>query len=132
MSKRASSKLDPRFEYPDPTPVEVPVSFRRPPSQYDEIKNMIRTAMSDYSESLGSETFEEADDFEMDFEDPDFVSEYEFEELVPESHEVLGDDPPSSLSSQAEGDTPRQVPASAAPVTSKPSAGEDVQPAQGD
>lgn len=71
-------------EIPDPTPVEVPLNFRRPPSLNDRIRSMIAREMSQYASAQGAETFEEANDFEVD-EDPDFKSPYEVTELQEEA-----------------------------------------------
>ena len=81
-------------EIPDPTPVEVPLNFRRPPSLNDRIRSMIAREMSQYASAQGAETFEEANDFEVD-EDPDFKSPYEVTELQEEAgfHDADNGDP---------------------------------------
>lgn len=70
-------------EIPDPTPMSLPAGWDRPESLTDQIKRLIRVQMSREAFDAGHESFEEADDFEVD-EDPDPVSAYEVRELVPE------------------------------------------------
>ena len=67
------------FETPDPTPVEVPIRFSRPLSDFDHIRNVQRAtmeSMSRFAASQGAETFEESEDFDVD-DDLDFDSPYE-------------------------------------------------------
>lgn len=73
-----------RHEFPDPTPVEMPLGFKRPPSLQEEIQRLIRVQMSQLAQEDGYESFEEADDFEVD-EDPDPLSPYEVVEMQPEA-----------------------------------------------
>ena len=62
--------LDERgWEIPDPTPVEIPAGFSRPESLEAMVQRMVRTRVSDIAAEEGFETFEEADDFEVDEED---------------------------------------------------------------
>lgn len=56
-------------ELPDPTPVDIPAGFKRPETLAEQIKRMIRTDMSSFAESQGAESFEEANDFEVDEDD---------------------------------------------------------------
>lgn len=86
-------KREDRREVPDPTPVEMPLRFRNmgPSQMRDEIRMMVREAMSDFAHDQGFETFEEADDFDID-DEPDLVSPYEIVEMVPEYPEVVDED----------------------------------------
>lgn len=128
MSKRESSNppRDRRFEYLDPTPVEVPVHLRGGVSQMDSIKQMIRDALSEAAAAHEHETFEEADDFEIDYDEDegDPISRYEFDDLIPENYESI--EPPPSLSKSE-----RSEPISAADVSEAknpaPSRGEESQ-----
>lgn len=52
-------------EMPDPTPVAMPVGFQRPESLVDLMKRLIRTEVSQTAHDAGTETFEEANDFEV-------------------------------------------------------------------
>lgn len=62
-------------EIPDPTPVEMPVGFKRPIPLADEIRAIMRRAVQEDLDSHGMETFDEADDFEVP--DEDMTSPYE-------------------------------------------------------
>lgn len=53
-----------RYEYPDPTPLEVPVGFKRPPTIQEMIAKMVRVSLE--AREAGMETFEEAEDFDVD------------------------------------------------------------------
>lgn len=85
-------------EIPDSRPVAVPAGWERPLSLHDQIKRFIRAQMSQDAAAAGDETFEEADDFDIDDEDPLPVSMYEVPEAVPEApggvKEVDPDPPP--------------------------------------
>lgn len=66
-------------EVPDPTPVELPLGYKHPLPLDERIKRMIRTDLSVYAnEKFGSETWEEANDFDTgedagEFPDEDFT-----------------------------------------------------------
>ena len=62
----------------DRTPVAVPVRFQRPQNLVDRMKDFIRGEMSRQMEAQGSETFEEADDFDTG-EDDDVRTVYELD-----------------------------------------------------
>lgn len=68
-------------EYVDPVPVEWPVGVSQPESLEQKMARMIRTSVSQLAAASGQESFEEADDF--DVEDPD---------ALPESVHELDDD----------------------------------------
>lgn len=75
----------------DPTPIEVPLSFRRPLTMQEEIQRMVRQELSRAAESSGFESFEESDDFDVeDDDDLVFMSPYEIREMA-------HDGPPESL-----------------------------------
>lgn len=61
--------------FPDPTPVAPPIGYKKQPSMVDIIREQIRLA-GEASKSQGFETFEEADDFDVD-DDYDPRSPYE-------------------------------------------------------
>lgn len=73
----------------DPTPVEAPFGYDHPPTLQDQIKMLVKNEMSIAAEQEGYETWEEADDFEMDDypdgEAPEFLSKYEFDEMAPDT-----------------------------------------------
>lgn len=53
-------------ELPDDTPVEVPLKFRRAIPEHERIKEYVRTELSRQAAEVGDETFEEANDFDVD------------------------------------------------------------------
>jgi len=70
-------------EVPDPTPVSIPSGMSRPLQLHEQIKRMLRTEVSRLAADREKETFEEADDFDVD-EDGDPLSPYEIPEGLPE------------------------------------------------
>lgn len=69
-------------EIPDPTPMEPPINYVKQPSLASQIRDMVRSeALRQAAEAQGYETFEEADDFEIE-DEPDLAAtpyEAEFE-----------------------------------------------------
>lgn len=64
-------------ELPDPTPLEPPLNYIKTPSLSEQIREMVRSEkLRMEAEAMGFESFEDADDLEMD-EDPDPGSPYE-------------------------------------------------------
>lgn len=126
-------------EIPDPRPVAVPFDFGRPLSLHDQIKRFIRSELSQRAAAYERETFEEADDFDVD-EDGDPVSQYEIPEALPEWPGGVKDvdaDPPPEPSRKAQDeksdDEATPVPASAGKARRKavrePEGGSAVEPA---
>lgn len=79
-------------EVPDPRPVEMPIGFERPES----IQDMIRRLVTDPALRAGLtanelETFDEADDFEVDDDFPQSPHEDQFdpEHLLSREQEVM-------------------------------------------
>lgn len=71
-------------EHLDPTPIEIPAGFDKPPSLRDEMRRFIREEFARSAvDAEDAETFEEADDFDID-EDPDPFSQYEVMDMVEE------------------------------------------------
>lgn len=68
-------------EIVDPTPVEWPLGVTVPESLEQKIARMVRTGVSQFASEQGAETFEEADDFDV-----------EDSEALPNSSHELGDD----------------------------------------
>lgn len=65
-------------EIPDQTPVELPLGYSHPESLEEVIARMIRADdFRKQQQAAGMETFEEADDFDVDGEDEEFHSEHE-------------------------------------------------------
>lgn len=63
-------------EVVDSTPISVPHNWQRPLSLHEEIKRFVRAELSRAAQDQDVETFEDADDFDID-EDPDPLSAYE-------------------------------------------------------
>lgn len=69
-----------RHEVLDPTPVEWPLGVGVPESLEQKIARMVRTSVSMHAEANGMESFDEADDFDLE------------EDAMPESVHELDDD----------------------------------------
>lgn len=70
----------------DPTPVELPIGFKKPPTMQEMIKMYIRQGLSQMANEQGMETFEEANDFDTgeDGEDVLPTSVHEYTEMQEE------------------------------------------------
>jgi len=67
----------------DPTPVAPPVGYKKQPSMADHIRDMVRSErLRQEAEAAGAESFEEADDFDVD-DDPEISTPYEVYETEP-------------------------------------------------
>lgn len=72
-------------EIPDPVPIAVPAGLKRPESLTEQIRRLIRVDMSQQAQDNGEESFEEANDFDIDDEDPEATfSKYEISDMAPE------------------------------------------------
>lgn len=67
LEKRAQDPAG-RREYLDPTPISPPVGFVKPRHIIDDIREMVRTEMSRRAEDGGFDSFEDAEDFDIDDE----------------------------------------------------------------
>lgn len=67
----------------NPEQVEVPVEMTIPEPLQERIKRILQTELSAQAAAQDMETFDEANDFDID-EDPDPVSHYELTEMVEE------------------------------------------------
>lgn len=74
----------------DPTPVAMPVGFKRPPTLDERIRAFVRTELSRQAAEEGNETFEEADDFYVEEEEESPLSRYELTPMQEEA--VFGTD----------------------------------------
>lgn len=95
-------------EIPDTTPVAIPAGWERPLSLHEQIKRFIRTELSSQAELQGEESFEEAEDFDVD-EEPDPVSPYEVPEAViewPGGVKDVDADPPTTPGQKAAVESP--------------------------
>lgn len=70
-------------ELPDPVPLAPPVGWHANPSMFETMRQMIRSeAVRAYAEAQGDETFEDAQDFDVDEEDfPHSPHEGDFDPL---------------------------------------------------
>lgn len=99
---------DPALEYPDPTPIHIPGKDHPAPlSLREEMQRFVRQEVSRAAEAAEVETFEEADDFEIQ-EDPDLTSEYTVLNLQPAegfSEESLDGEPTEEDQKQVKNET---------------------------
>lgn len=69
---------DGRFEFPDPVPMEPPLGYTPPPDIMDLIKSMVRNELlMKRLDEEGYETFDEADDFDVEDDPVDPLTPYE-------------------------------------------------------
>lgn len=62
------------LEYPDPRPVEIPANAKRPESLSEMIARMVQhQSFRNKLAEMGAETVEEANDFEIDDDDPEVL-----------------------------------------------------------
>lgn len=110
FSKRLNEKGQ---EIPDPTPMAPPVGFKRQPSLSEQIRQMILSEkLRQEAEEMGYETFEEADDFDVD---DDFDPSTPYEEVF--------DPQPQPAPAPVEPESPAQPKeASSEPKVEAPSA----------
>lgn len=64
-------------EVPDPTVVEPPLGYIHQPDVMEQMRRMVRQELSRIADAQEFETFEEADDFEIDDDPVDYTSPYE-------------------------------------------------------
>lgn len=108
-------------EVPDPTIVDPPLGYIKQPDLMELMRRMIRNELSTVAENTEYETFEDADDFEVDDDPVDYSSPYE-EYFDPEPGAPRG--PPGQLHPD------RQDPNSPPPNAPPPSGGDSTAPPQ--
>lgn len=70
------------WEIPDPQPLEIPGGFKKPETLQEQIRRLIRAASED-AKNQGLETFEEAEDFNVDDDfDPNTPYEVFFDPVL--------------------------------------------------
>ena len=69
-------------EVPDPTPKALPVGFKRPETLAEQVQRLVRTSVSEHAAAHGMETFEEAEDFDTEDEDPFTPYETHFDPIL--------------------------------------------------
>lgn len=78
-------------EMMDPLPIAPPIGYKKAPSIAEQIRNMIKSEkLRQEAEAQGYESFEEADDFDVDDFDPKSPYEEVFEPLPqPDTDETM-------------------------------------------
>lgn len=70
-------------EIPDPTPIELPLGMKRPETLAEQVQRLVRNQVSQYAAIHGHETFEEAEDFDIEDDlDPSTPYELEFDPVL--------------------------------------------------
>lgn len=64
-------------EVPDPTPVAMPLGLSRPEPIHVMIQRLVRTELSQQAQQQDMETWEEADDFDIEDDELDPLTPYE-------------------------------------------------------
>lgn len=110
-----SSVIDENFhEVPNPKPEEIVVS-KRPPSLKEQIQRLIKVELSQQMEQQGMETFEEANDFDLE-DEGEFISPYEIHDMVEEVPINPSPSPPNN--------EPEEAPTPEEPQETPPGEGE--------
>lgn len=65
----------------DPTPLEVPAYLKRPESTTELIKRIVQGSLSRAAERQGFESFDDANDFDMDEDDDAPVTVHEYKAM---------------------------------------------------
>lgn len=89
-------------EVHDHTPIEIPGNSQRPLSLKEEMQRYVRLELSRNVSAAGEESFEEADDFEINDEDPDLTSPYTVNELFNEKQPYQMEGNPTDEDKEAE------------------------------
>lgn len=115
-----SSRLsdDGRFEFPSSVPTEAPIGYRVPRSTVELMRDMIRREVSEAAAAAEMETWEEADDFEVEDDPLEPRTEYErlFDFPATDIGEPLNDDAAGGSSEPGGG----RAAGDSGPATSKP------------
>lgn len=93
-------------ELPDPRPMEVPAHMRLPEDIHTRMRRMIREDMSAYAESQGAESFDDANDFEVEDEEPESRATHHelHEEVVNETRRVREEQTKAANSRRADAE----------------------------
>lgn len=103
-------------EVPDPTPVEISTTLRKPESMEDMIKRFVRVEGSRVAANNEQESFEEANDFEPEEHDEDRMDTiYTVPDMIPE---LNPDGFVEKLEVASPGDVPGDLPGEAIPTES--------------
>lgn len=107
----------------DPTPIAPPIGYVKQPSMFEQVRDMVRgEALRIYAESQDMESFEDADDFDIDDDyDPRTPYELNFEGTVEKDWERLKETPPPKPRKKNQsGDQPDSGIEAAQPPKSEP------------
>lgn len=128
--ERLHAELPDGKEYPDPTPMELPIGYERPLTLQEMLQKQIREVVSAQAAQVGLGTFEEENDFEPEDPDEIMLSGYEVHEyeFVEEPGSPLRDDPDSPLA-EPSSSAPRGAEAPSGAVQEPPAGGEQTEPA---
>lgn len=99
-------------EWVDPTPMAPPVGYKPPLSMVDIVREQIRVHMSQVARANEMETFEDADDFDVEDDDYDPTSPYEYNFDPPAPSEPA--QPPVSVTAPPVADPPAAGPTASA------------------
>lgn len=67
-----------KYEEPDPQPIEIPAGFKKPETLAEQVKRLVRSErFAQEMEQSGNETFDEANDFDIEDDMWDPSSPYE-------------------------------------------------------
>ncbi|AZL82911.1 hypothetical protein [Apis mellifera associated microvirus 39] len=66
-------------EVPDPRPMAIPAGFRRPETLAEQVQRLVRTHISMQAQNEGFESFEEAEDFDIEDDHGEPTTPYETE-----------------------------------------------------
>jgi len=122
--------LDPKtgWEVPDPTPLARALKFQRPPTLEEIVQRTIRGALSRHAAEQGRETFDEANDFDIDEDGSEFKSSHEFTEqdeedlrVWKEAQRVKRKNPAPAPAPAVAGPDPAAAPAAAPQAAPPPS-----------
>lgn len=73
-----SRNPDRHYETPDPNPVRMPAGFKRPETLEERIRRLVRSERFNQAmDESGMETFDEANDFDVEDDLPDPATPYE-------------------------------------------------------
>lgn len=98
-----------RGEQLDYTPVEIPLGMQKPLTLREEMKRFIREAISSHADSEGYESWQEADDFDMDDEWLDFpTTPYELKEETFDTAQPLVENKPSETKKVKDNGKPKK------------------------
>lgn len=99
-------------ELPSDVPIAPPIGYKKQPTMVEHIRNAVRSEQLRLAaEAAGAESFEEADDFEVE-DDLEPISAYEFERFF---------EPPAESRPAAQADSPKPAEPAPAPASPAPS-----------